>query len=284
MDRDRGNGAVHARRDALDPVVVVCVAVNKTRKWNRVILPSIRGKIDRPLDEKLKETNNIIQHHFEPNHFPIEQQAIGWSGGKDSTVVLFLVREFNPNISVVFNNTGVEYPDTIKFVHETAEKYHINLIEVRYSDFSFWDCVKKWGYPQGKTNRSDHHANKCCYYLKEKPMHHAIREHGWKCIYDGITATENRNRMLQASTRGVCYHHQKWDCCKVHPILWWTEQDVWDYIKANKIPYNPIYDKGADRCGCMPCTAFVIWKEQLQQTAPKMYRKIMRDMGQELIS
>ncbi len=258
----------------------------RKKRNDPIILPSIKNFINQPFSEKLAQTREIIRHHNEPDHFPQEQQAIGWSGGKDSTVVVFIVREINPDIAVIFNNTGVEYPETVKFVRETAKKYQINLIENKKHDLSFWDCVDRWGYPQGKTKRKDgkRHGDRCCYYLKEKPMAQSIKEHGWKCVYDGITAVESHNRQIRARIDGICFHHVKWDCCKVHPILWWTEEDVWGFIKSERIPYNPIYDKGEQRCGCMPCTAFATWQESLQNTNPKMYRKIMRDMGQTLIT
>ena len=44
---------------------------------------------------------------------------------------------------------------------------------------------------------------------------------------------------------------------KVSPILEWTHEDVWAYIRAHKLPYNPLHDKGFPSIGCAPCTRAV---------------------------
>jgi 3'-phosphoadenosine 5'-phosphosulfate sulfotransferase (PAPS reductase)/FAD synthetase len=63
--------------------------------------------------------------------------------------------------------------------------------------------------------------------------------------------------------------------CKIKPILWWTESEVWDFIHKENLPINPIYSRGADRVGCMPCTAHKFWKSQLAKTNPKLFKRIM---------
>ena len=44
---------------------------------------------------------------------------------------------------------------------------------------------------------------------------------------------------------------------KVNPLRSWTEEQLWDYIKKNNIPYNPLHDKGFPSIGCLPCTRAV---------------------------
>jgi len=44
---------------------------------------------------------------------------------------------------------------------------------------------------------------------------------------------------------------------KVNPLIRWTEQDVWDYIKERNVPYNELHDKGYPSIGCEPCTRAV---------------------------
>jgi len=57
-----------------------------------------------------------------------------------------LVLEQEPNISVIFNNTGVEHPETVRFVRDLAERWKLNLIEIR-PEVSFWEIVEKHGFP-----------------------------------------------------------------------------------------------------------------------------------------
>ena len=115
-------------------------------------------------------------------------------------------------------------------------------------------------------------------------MTRAIKEFGFEVLYDGITALESRNRMIRGSIDGTCHFAQRWNVQKVHPILYWGEPEVWQYVGMMRIPSNPIYSMGANRCGCMTCTAHKGWEDELSKTNPKMLRKILKDMGQEQLS
>lgn len=257
------------------------------------ILPSLRAPIlQQTFKEKYTQTVGIINTNIQEYH--PSKQMVAWSGGKDSTVVLYLIRQeadsvgLDPSeIPVEFHNTGVEYPQTIEFIRELTQEWSLNLIETKPLK-SFWQCVDEYGYPRPKSQRVKDTGKpqmaQCCSYLKERPARASQKANGWECIYLGITAMESHQRQIRAVTHGPCYVAKAEGVKKVHPILYWTEQEVWDFIKLKGIPYNKIYDEGVDRCGCMPCTAYKKWQENLQKTHPKMYKKIMKDLGQELIT
>jgi len=198
---------------------------------------------------------------------------VAFSGGKDSEVVLWLCLQQKPSVSVVFNNTGVEYPDTVRFVARLEDEWGLNLI-VTHPEKSFWDCIEQYGFPQGSKRKA--HANKayCCYWLKEKPMLLAIREKGWLAYCTGNTAVESWQRMFRAKSHGMCFHYKKWDICKVHPILWWTEDEVWGFLHKEGLPINEAYTRGAKRVGCMPCTAYKSWEKEMMKMSPNLYKII----------
>lgn len=234
------------------------------------LIPEIEKKVNRPFSEKLSETSGIIQKRLVSTDMKI---ALAWSGGKDSTLVLYFVRMVYPDIPVVFNNTGVEFPETVKFVHQLADEWKLNLIETKPIK-SFWKCVSEYGFSLGKqaSNKENGHKknNSCCYFCKEKPAQAEYQKLEIRGIFTGITAVESRNRMFNAR-KGTCYqtvHEKIW---KVHPILWWTEDEVREYIRQENIPLNPVYTRGAERCGCMPCTAYKTWESELSKLNPNMY-------------
>lgn len=254
------------------------------------ILPSIRENINLSYEEKLEQTKNIIRHHFK--EFSVEEQTVAFSGGKDSEALLYLIYGVMEELGiereklvVYFTNTGVEYPETIQFIKELKGIWDINLVILKPEGKNFWKCVEEYGYPRPKSDRKGKNkkAPQCCVYLKEKPGNKFLKEGRFKAVYRGITALESHQRQIRAVTHGICYHNIKQNICIVHPIIWWSEEEVWRYIRENNLPYNRIYEK-VDRCGCMPCTAYKLWHENLQATNPKMYRKVMSDMGQELIT
>ena len=232
------------------------------------LLREVEEKVNRPFSVKLDETREVIHHHFDEFG---DKVAVAFSGGKDSEVVLYLCLQVTPNVPVVFNNTGVEYSETVKFVAHLAELWNLNLL-VTHPEKSFWECVEQYGFPQG-TKWEGKHPARCCYWLKEKPMLVVIRGNGYLGYFTGETAIESRMRMF-AALRGTCVHLKKGGVCKIKPILWWTQEEVWEFIHDNDLPVNEAYAKGAERVGCMPCTAFSQWEEVMQKINPKLYRII----------
>jgi phosphoadenosine phosphosulfate reductase len=242
------------------------------------LLREVAEKVNRPFETKLAETREVIAHHFEEFG---DKVAIAWSGGKDSTLVLYLCLQANPEVPVVFNNTGVEYPETVEFIADLEQKWTLNLL-ITHPEKTYWECMDEYGFPQGTKWRESQrnvalgrkgNSARCCYWLKEKPMLLVIRQNGYLGYFSGETAIESRLRMF-AALKGTCLHLKKEGICKIKPILWWTESEVWDFIHKENLPINPIYNRGADRVGCMPCTAYKTWEAQMQRVNPKLYRII----------
>ncbi len=235
------------------------------------LLPELEPLINRPFGEKWLESIGLVAH----NLMELDKNcAVAFSGGKDSFITTWLTTRFYPDIPVVFNNTGVEYPETVQFVHKVANEWKLNLIETK-PEITFWDCVKKWGFPQNKHSKKGVKGSGVrhyCYYLKDKPMTLILKCLGAKGYFTGVTAVENRTRMFNARDKGTCYYID--GIKKVHPILYWTPDDVWSFIDDTKLPVNPVYFKGADRVGCSTCTAFMDWEKQLSTVNPKLYQLV----------
>ena len=239
------------------------------------LLPELEPLVNMPFPGKLAITGVIIQRNLRELG---KDCVVTFSGGKDSQLVTWLVTKHNPDIPVVFNNTGVEYPETVDFVRSFARTWHLNLIEVS-PDITFWECVRRWGFPVGKRpHNGQPSSRKCCYWLKDKPMSFILRCLGSKGYFTGVTAVENRTRMFVARDKGTCY--QVDGIRKVHPILYWTPEEVRSFLTDNGLDMNPVYARGADRVGCSTCTAFIDWEKQLSAVNPKLYRLVKSRMGE----
>jgi len=66
---------------------------------------------------------------------------------------------------------------------------------------------------------------------------------------------------------------------KCHPIAFWTDEDVANYIKKHGLPVNPIYKMGFERTGCLPCTTNIKWREQLARANPNLLNYILKKRG-----
>lgn len=239
-----------------------------------------------PLDKKIKYSLSLIQEWYESFDGGV---YVAFSGGKDSTVLLHLVRRLYPDVPGVFSNTGLEFPEVVSFV-KTIE----NIIWVK-PDMHFSKVIQKYGYPiiskkvaqiiyelantkseslrklrltgirtNGEYSPLSKLSNKwkflmdapfkigpqCCHVLKKKPMHSYEKKTN-HVPYIGTMASEGIARQMDYSRYG-CNAYDLKDV-KSRPLSIWTESDVWKYLKKNQIPYSSIYEMGYYRTGCIFC-------------------------------
>ncbi len=231
------------------------------------LLPSIRSEVEKPFEEKLRRAKELI-HIFVS--LAEGKSCVSCSFGKDSMVVLWLALQEFKNIAVIFNNTGVQFKETYESKERIKQEWNLNLIETKPLK-SFWQVAKERGLQDG--TKKGHNA--CCYYLKDKPNQLAMKKHRFTHAFTGLTVLESRMRMFTACQKGQAYYVKRYGFWKIHPLLFWTPQEIWQFTWENSIPINPCYEKyGLDRLGCVPCTSHKFWREQLAKVNPRMYKFI----------
>jgi len=198
-----------------------------------------------------------------------KKSVVAFSGGKDSTVVLDLVRNIDNSVPAVFCDTGVEAKETYQYIKRVN-----NIITLKPRK-TFWQCIDEYGYPEIKS-KSKSHGNRCCFWLKEEPMNRYIKEYNIDLMFTGLTSDESNSRKLFFMHRGNYMFVKSQNVWKCHPIHDFSEKDVWDYINSNNLDYNELYDKGAKRTGCQPCTAYCNWKKNLARENPRLLAFILQ--------
>ena len=190
---------------------------------------------------------------------------VSYSGGKDSLVSLHLTLETGIRPYLLFNNTGIEMPETVETVKRTAEKYGLELLVADAGD-AFWRAVERVG-PPGKDYRW------CCKVTKLAPLARLLSERfpdGALNIV-GQRAFESLDR-----ARSPRVWRNRWIpfILNISPIQEWTQLLVWLYIWSEGLEYNPLYEKGFDRIGCFMCpAAFSAEYEFVRETRPELWRK-----------
>lgn len=108
-----------------------------------------------PLDLKIKKTKQRIREFV--GYFGEQDCAVSFSGGKDSTVLLHIVRELYPNMEAVFCNTTLEYPEIQKFAKS------FDNVTVLHPQMNFKEVVTKYGYPfiSKEVAERVHNAREC---------------------------------------------------------------------------------------------------------------------------
>lgn len=156
----------------------------------------------------------------------------------EDVIVLDLLRRIQPEVPVLFLETGYHFAATLKLRDELASAWGINLINVPP------DATAPELY------RTD--AAACCHARKVAPLLRALAP--YRVWFTGL-------RRQQAATRAhlqLLEAHQLpggATITKVNPLAHWTEREVWAYTLAERLPYLPLYDRGYRSIGCEPCTA-----------------------------
>ena len=207
---------------------------------------------------------------------------VGFSGGKDSQVVLDLIKRAGVKFEVFYNVTTIDPPENVYFIRK-------NYPEVIFSfpKENFYKIVERKGMPTILKRF-------CCAILKE------INGVG-RCVVTGVRAEESKKRSsyteLTLMKRKKVENESKdidkmselnFQCVSgkdkfiLNPILHWTEKDVWQYIKENNLPINPCY-KEMKRVGCVFCP-FAKRKEILMfcKRYPKMKENLLKSIQKYL--
>lgn len=189
-------------------------------------------------------------------------RVVSVSGGKDSTALyLWAVDQFGPlGFRAVFADTGHEHPVTLNYVR------NLHLMakgpEVEWVKADFTEKVKAKGRtPSGipfldlwhwKGRAPSAKAQFCTEHLKLRPILAWLKENQGDreaIMYTGIRAGESERRSKMPEREWA----EIYDCYTERPLLRWTEEQVFEFLKAKGVPPNPLYLNGFGRVGCYPC-------------------------------
>ncbi len=222
-----------------------------------------------PLNIKVAMTNSRIRQWYEEYAGDV---YVSFSGGKDSTVLLHLVRTLYPDVPAVYVDTGLEYPEIREFV-KTID----NVIWLK-PEMNFKQVILKYGYPiiskeqsafiqEYRTTKSEklrlirwngnkygrgkisekwkflvdapfNIGDKCCDIMKKNPAKRFEKQTGLHPMI-GTMAQESQQRKSNWLMYGCNAFEKKRPTSQ--PLSFWTEQDILSYIKQNNLPYASVY-------------------------------------------
>jgi len=172
--------------------------------------------------------------------------ALSSSLGAEDQVLTHMICNIEKNTRIFTLDTGRLFPETYDLIDKTNKKYNIKL-EIFFPNHQevehlvgshginlFYDSIE---------NRKE-----CCRVRKLEPLKRAFSElEVWIC---GLRKDQSVTRFYSKMV--------EWDeanqMIKINPLINWNEQQVWDYIRNNEVPYNLLHDKGYPSIGCQPCT------------------------------
>ena len=240
-----------------------------------------------PLAQKVRLSEVRIRQWYDRWY---GQVYVAFSGGKDSTALLHLVRSLYPDVPAVFCDTGLEYPEVRDFVKTIK-----NVVWIK-PKMSFKQVIEKYGFPVVSKEQA-HNIEQCRLPTPNNVITRRRRLTGingqgiqhttgriskkWLALIDApfdvsakcCDALKKRplDKYAKESQRKpfigtmACdsflrrQSYLKHQCNMLgnknqsRPLSVWMQKDVWGYIHSNNLTYSPIYDMGEKNTGCVFC-------------------------------
>ena len=165
--------------------------------------------------------------------------------GPEGCLILHMLAEIEPRVRVFNLDTGYQFAETLQLRETIARRYGIEVEMVRAHD-----TVAEYEAANAGPVYA-HDPDRCCRDRKIVPLRRAVA--GYDAWISSIRADQSAHR-ARADVVGL---DSKFGLVKLNPLLRWTNRDVWAFIGANDVPYNPLHDQGYPSIGCWPCTRAV---------------------------
>lgn len=176
--------------------------------------------------------------------------------GLEDQVITHMLFTIAPSAYMFTLDTGRLFPETYDLLDITQKKYNIT-IEVFVPQA---EKVQEMVNSKGINLFYDSVENRqlCCSIRKLEPLSRAFAGlDAWVCgLRKGQSPTRKDMKVFEWDTKN--------EILKVNPLIDWSEQDVWNYIKENNVPYNRLHDKGFPSIGCQPCTRAIMPGEDIR--------------------
>jgi len=191
--------------------------------------------------------------------------VVSYSGGKDSLVALDLACRVFGELEIVFNDTGLELPETLRNVEEVSDFYKCRVHWASAGDV-FWRAIEIFG-PPGKDYRW------CCKLAKLAPIA-KLTKTLWSSGALNIIGQRAYESLDRA--RSPLIWRNKWvsHMISTTPIQYWGQLACWFYIFKYKLPYNRLYEEGFDRLGCYLCPSSALAEyREIEKLYPDLWAK-----------
>ncbi len=208
----------------------------RTVRCIELMRPEVRALLNLPLEKKIKKTKEIISEALKK----YKNVGIGFSGGGDSEVLLHIALQLKPDIPVLLVDTRYEFPETLPFVEKIRNDWNIASLTVIRATTDIADkLAKKYGKgtPKFTLEFNNHH--------KIQPLVNGIKNLHLDAFFAGIRGVEHEERAKES----IVSPRKNPNHIRIHPLLFWTRLEVQAYLNNNKLPHNPLYDKGYTSLG-----------------------------------
>jgi phosphoadenosine phosphosulfate reductase len=157
-----------------------------------------------------------------------------------------MLQKISPSTDIFYLDTDFHFQETYDTCDQMKEKYKMDFVRVSPL-ITPEEQVAEHGEELWKSD-----PNTCCGIRKVEPLTRILSQ------YDAwITGIRREQAPTRANAKKVEYD-EKFGLVKFNPLASWTSEDVWNYIRAHDVLYNPLHDRNYPSIGCEQCTREVL--------------------------
>ncbi|WEG12989.1 phosphoadenylyl-sulfate reductase [Pullulanibacillus sp. KACC 23026] len=191
-------------------------------------------------DDALKGSKKVLEWAYEEYG---EEIVYACSFGIEGIVLIDLISKVNPTAKVVFLDTDFHFKETYELIDKVKAIYPALNIVMQKPELTPGEQAVQYGEALWKSQ-----PDLCCSIRKVEPLKKVLT--GPKAWLSGLRREQSVTR---ANVEFLNLDH-KFKMIKVCPLIHWTEDEIWAYVKAFGLPYNPLHDQGYPSIGCEYCT------------------------------
>lgn len=170
-----------------------------------------------------------------------DRVCVSCSWQKQSSVLVHMLWRLGVDVDVIELDTHLFFRESYETRNRLVEEYGLRLIQPEIAPIALQHAEEG-------PNLWETDPDRCCHLRKVEPLMGALSP--YEAWISGIRREQSPSR---AGTPKAVWS-DVYEVWKIHPLAEWGEQEVWQYIVANDIPYNPLHDAGYRSIGCIPCT------------------------------
>jgi len=249
--------------------------------------------------ELVEKSKKVVRDAF--NKFTPDELAITWTGGKDSTTTLWIIRQVCledkiklPKVMTI--DEGDSFPEIHDFINKWSKEWNLDLewcanqdvidaaggklnalVKVKDLNERNQAEIKRIGYEED-TFRFEAESYVGNHLMKTVMFNLYIERHNVKAVFQGLRRDEQATRTQDDYFEKKEAAHLIPEHVRIKPILHFTERDIWNNIMINKIPYCILYERGYRSLGAASTSQIAVegvpaWEQDLEHTVERAGRR-----------
>ncbi|MBM7652877.1 phosphoadenylyl-sulfate reductase [Neobacillus cucumis] len=192
-------------------------------------------------DDETKGARSVLEWAY--NNYADDEIVYASSFGAEAIVLIDIIQQVKPDARIVFLDTGLHFPETYEVIDKIEARFPSLKIERKQPKVTLDEQAAEYGSALWLRD-----ANQCCNIRKVIPLRETLTaKQAW---ISGLRRDQSPTRV----NTEFLNKDDKFENIKICPLIHWTWDEVWDYIKKKDLPYNTLHDQNYPSIGCFPCT------------------------------